>query len=177
MMRFEDIPQFISCGNYEVDIPWTSLERTIADLQTDYALNLDPDFQRGHVWTKAKQIAYVEFVLHGGRSSRTLLFNCPNFHTYGGAEPMVIVDGKQRLEAVQRFMAGKIPAFGHKISEYTDKLHVMHNTIRFQVNDLATRAEVLTWYLQLNAGGVVHTEAELNRVRTMLEAEVPSDTR
>jgi hypothetical protein len=39
------------------------------------------------------------------------------------------------------------------------------------VNDLKTREEVLQWYLDLNSGGVVHTEEELNRVREMLEKE------
>lgn len=42
---------------------------------------------------------------------------------------------------------------------------------QWSVNELRTRAEVLRWYLQLNSGGVVHTEEELARVRALLEAE------
>jgi len=41
----------------------------------------------------------------------------------------------------------------------------------FSMNTLRTKAEVLEWYLQLNSGGVVHTEAELKRVRKLLVRE------
>jgi hypothetical protein len=30
---------------------------------------------------------------------------------------------------------------------------------------------VLKWYLEFNSGGTVHTEAELNKVRKMIEEE------
>lgn len=39
------------------------------------------------------------------------------------------------------------------------------------MNDLDTQAEVLQWYLDINSGGVVHTEAELDKVRWLLEVE------
>jgi len=34
-----------------------------------------------------------------------------------------------------------------------------------------TRAEVLTWYLQINAGGVVHSDEEIERVKELLKEE------
>jgi hypothetical protein len=37
------------------------------------------------------------------------------------------------------------------------------------VNDLKTEAEVLRWYLEINAGGTPHTEEELDKVRKMLK--------
>jgi hypothetical protein len=39
------------------------------------------------------------------------------------------------------------------------------------VNELKTRREVLQWYLDLNAGGVVHTTKEIERVRELLAKE------
>jgi len=39
------------------------------------------------------------------------------------------------------------------------------------MNDLKTRAEVLQWYIEFNAGGTPHTEAEINRVRELLKKE------
>jgi hypothetical protein len=39
------------------------------------------------------------------------------------------------------------------------------------VNDLKTKAEVLQWYLDINSGGVVHTETELEKVKRLLTKE------
>ena len=54
--------------------------------------------------------------------------------------------------------------------EFEDEFdHLM--TMRFFVNDLKTRKEVLQWYVDLNAGGTVHTEAEIDKVRKLLVLE------
>lgn len=57
--RFRDIPQFISSfGCYHVDIPVSGLDKTINNYKKDYGLELNPDFQRGYVWTKKQQVKY-----------------------------------------------------------------------------------------------------------------------
>lgn len=68
-------------------------------------------------------------------------------------------------------MSNEIPAFGNYFADYTDKLRLTDASFRMCINDLKTRAEVLQWYLEMNSGGVVHTDEELNRVRRLLEAE------
>jgi len=83
---------------------------------------------------------------------------------------MVLVDGKQRLNAVLRFLRNEIPAFGHFYREFKDKLSMTGPSFRWHVNDLKGKKAVLNWYLELNAGGTVHTDAELDKVRTMQEA-------
>ena len=79
--------------------------------------------------------------------------------------PFYLVDGKQRLQAVRLFLNNKIKAFGYYYNEYEDELHLIGPDFLINVNDLATREEVLQWYLDLNSGGVVHTEEELNKVK------------
>ncbi len=152
-------------------MPWTELERHIANQQERCngiaPLDLEPDFQRAHVWTDAQQIAFVEYQLQGGTSGKELYFNCAGWGgDYRG--PYVIVDGKQRLQAVRRFMADEIPAFGYLLSQYEDKLSFTDNYFYWNVAALQTRAEVLQWYLNFNAGGTVHTAEELDRVRQLL---------
>lgn len=168
---FSEIKPYISCGRYTVNIGWDYLEETI-ERYTEYGLDMDPDFQRGHVWNESQQIAYVEFVLRRGASSRTILFNCPGWHEGRTDGEFVLVDGKQRIEAVRKFLRNELKAFGNLYNEYSDKLYrAGRPDFVFQVNDLPTRAEVLQWYLQLNAGGVVHTDGELARVRDILDSE------
>lgn len=132
-------------------------------------MDFDPDFQRAHVWTHKKRIAFVEYILRDGKSSPAP----PNHPGWmGDWEGLgVLVDGKQRLEAVRAFLRNDIPAFGYLLSEYEDKLDVVRTTLRFHVNTLKTRAEVLQWYLDLNTGGVVHTPEEIEKVRILLAKE------
>lgn len=170
--RFRDVPQFTKRPGYAVDIPWDHLKRHLEhEMQGAGGIDLDPDFQRGHVWDKAKQIAFVEFVLRGGESARNLYFNCPDF-SRGGYKNYVLVDGKQRLTAALAFLDDEVPVFGgHVYSDFTDHMDILTVRFRWNVNDLKTRAEVLQWYLDLNTGGVVHTSEEIERVKRMLAKE------
>ena len=177
-MRFEDIPKFFRPPHYNATTQWNHVERQLESWEergTDTTwLELDPDFQRGHVWTEDKQIAYVEFCLRGGDSSRTILFNHPNWmDSFEG--PMTLVDGKQRLEAVRKFIRNELPIFdGNLLNDFDDPKKVLRCSeayFNFKVNNLKTRRELLQWYLQLNTGGVVHTDEEIANVHKLLEKE------
>jgi hypothetical protein len=171
MPRFQDIPQFTRSGNYEVDVSWEMLENQLKSWdnpESGEKLDMDPDFQRGHVWTEEQQIRYIEFVLRGGYSGNVIYWNNPTWFR-GFDQPTVLVDGKQRLNAVLRFLRNEIKAFGHYRKEYTDRIDIIRVRFRFVVNDLRTRKEVLQWYLDLNAGGTVHTTDELDKVRNLLK--------
>jgi hypothetical protein len=43
--------------------------------------------------------------------------------------------------------------------------------IKFNINDLQYRREVLQWYLDMNTGGTVHSKEEIQRVKHLLEKE------
>lgn len=172
--RLDELPSYSDrCRNpYHVD--WDGLEAHIAH-QSDRGdglagLDLEPDFQRGHVWTAGQQSQYIEYCLTGGRSGRELLFNFAGYDkTWRG--PYVIVDGKQRLRAVRGFMAGEVVAFGRRLQDFEGRLPVSRAYLLWTINDLPTRKLVLEWYLALNAGGTPHTPEELDQVRALLAAE------
>lgn len=173
--KFSLIPKFTKTSRYHCDIPWTSLESTLAGYAKDYGLELEPDFQRAHVWDAKKQSAYVEFCLRGGKSSKEIYWNSPAFgrNEKKSPEAIVLVDGLQRLTAVRKFMNNEIKVCGYRFNEYTDKFSWAENSFSFNINDLDTRAEVLQWYLDLNAGGVAHTDDEIAKVRALLKKEKP----
>lgn len=179
-MKFEDIPQLIQEGDYEVRIGLNYLEKTIKDYEEDYGLELNPDFQRGHVWTEQQQIEYVEFFLKGGKTAKIIYFSCPYFKDGGSYEdylngkydyPMVCVDGLQRLTALRKFLNNEIKVFGHYLNEFEDKVVFLRriNSLRFNVNDLKTKKEVLQWYLEMNTGGTPHSQEEIIRVKEMYD--------
>lgn len=170
-MKVSDIKKFPFCS-YSIHSSWNFLEETFEMWNERGELNLDPDFQRGHVWSEQKQIEYVEFCLRGGESSRELLFNHPGWQSdYKGQ--MVLVDGKQRLNAVRKFMADQLPIFGNnKLSDFDDPKRLLRSkdaSFTVKVNNLKTKKDVLEWYLDLNSGGVVHTQEELDKVKNMLK--------
>jgi len=171
-MKLKDIPQF-SRANYAVDHTLNMLPQTIERYRNEKPkLNTEPDYQRAHVWNATKQTRYVEFLLRGGVSSRNIYLNCPGWMDKWQG-PFELVDGKQRLEACLGFMANKVPVFGGLyLSDFEDNGPSNLISLRFHINNLPTRAEVLQWYLDLNDGGVIHTEDELNKVRQMLAKEM-----
>lgn len=167
-MRFNDIKQMTRPG-YVCDHHLHYLPEAIRSYQEENSLDMDPDFQRIHVWTPEQQTRYMEFILQGGNSSRDIYFNCPGWMgDFKG--PFQLVDGKQRLAACLGFLSGTVQVFeGLRIGDFTDK--PLRTTIRFHINNLETRREVLQWYLDINSGGVVHTADELDKVRKLLEQE------
>ncbi|MGL5330587.1 MAG: DUF262 domain-containing protein [Peptostreptococcaceae bacterium] len=173
MIRYEDIPMLTRYGNNEFNIHLGHLESTLKSYEEDYGLELSPDFQRGHVWTEEQQIAYVEFFLRGGKTGKIIYFNCPSFcGVYRDNDPIVCVDGLQRLTALRKFLDNKLPVFGgNYIDDFEDKKTMLRRLdgLKFSINDLKTKKEVLTWYLEFNTGGTVHSDEEIERVRKLLD--------
>jgi len=171
--RYQDIPQFTRWGQWEADF---SVDRVIVNVDewvAEQGLQLNPDFQRGHVWTRKQQIAYLEFFLRGGKTARVIYFNKPSWHNRAKTDydDFVIVDGLQRLTAFRAFVNNEFKVFGSYCREFTDSLR-MHQTVKININDLQSKAEVLQWYLEFNTGGTVHTSAEINKVKALLRAEL-----
>lgn len=172
--RFGDIPLFTQMPGHYVDVQWAHLLEYLEHHQRAYGLDLAPDFQRAHVWTEAQQVAFVEYVLRGGMSGIDLFFNHPDWgSTLLDSPPgsYVIVDGKQRLHAVVRFLRDEVRAFGYRYRDFEDSPRFHLSRFRWHINTLRTRREVLTWYCELNTGGTPHTPEEIARVRALLAAE------
>lgn len=172
--RFADIPQFIKPSSAGGDVGWRYLDGWF-ETWGSQGLDMTPDFQRGRVWTRAQQIAFVEYALRGGLVGPIYWNELSEEGAAGGAR-VVLVDGLQRLTAIQAFLNNTIPAFGVLYNAFEDTLRGMDMRVRMVVHNLGTRAEVLRWYLELNAGGTPHTPDELARVQRLLDEAVPGTT-
>lgn len=177
--NFNEIPQFYQ-ANYSVDVSLSYLVQFLEGLKrdSDTNLDLDPEYQRGHVWSEDKQIKFVEYFLRGGRSGRDIYFNGAGFHGHAEinecdprAWQLTLVDGKQRLTALLRFLNDEIPAFGTLYSKYKGNTRANLPGLKIHVADFRTYKEVLEWYIDLNDGGVVHTEEEIEKVRRLINQE------
>ena len=171
--KWYKIPQF-PMAHYEVDVGWDYLEDALESwsrrIDGNGGLDMSPEYQRGHVWTREQQIAYVEDVLAGGEIGRNITWNSPDWMR-SWDRPTELVDGKQRIEAVRSFLRGEFTAYG-KLSEAGDRFG--HQcSFRFRVCSLTDRADILRLYLNINAGGTPHTAEEIDRVRALLASEAP----
>ena len=163
---WKDLPKMTDWGN------WYS------DMDIDYFINhwlpgeiaeglvLEPDFQRGHVWTIEQRIAFMEFIIKGGKCP-DILFNAPNWTSVSADGTYVLVDGLQRITTLQMFLNNEFPVFGgYYKKDIQGKMPRFE--IRVRVNTLKTRKEVLQWYLELNTGGTPHSKEEITRVQSLL---------
>jgi hypothetical protein len=164
-----DIKKFTDEGHYNVVISLGMLCDKIKDWIDDLKLQLNPDFQRGHVWTEKQQTAFVEFILRGGKTT-ALQFNHPGWMGSFKGE-FVCVDGLQRITALMKFVNNELPVFGgNYLDDFEDKDVLLRGfDIPVRVNALKTRKEVLTWYLELNTGGTPHTDDEIDKVKELLK--------
>lgn len=173
-MKFTDIRQFTRSGSYQIDVPIDYLLKTLDGYKKHDNLQMNPDFQRGNVWTEEQQIKYLEFFFRGGKSANVIYFNCPSYGRVTDKcnyPDMVLVDGLQRLTAFIRFLNNEIPIFGTYYKDFEDRPRMSNGILKFNVNDLQTRAEVLRWYIEMNSGGVVHSKKEIERVKELLRQE------
>lgn len=169
-MKWDAIPKFkgfetTKCINFGFVLYMDFVNKQVKK----YGLQLNPDFHRGHVWTKNQQEKYIEFILCGGQSGRDFYFNkSANISKY------VCLDGLQRTTAFERFVNGEIMAFGQYYDEFgfTKNIAGYNPLPEFKVNvfinNFENEGEILEWYIGMNAGGTPHTNDEIGRVKKML---------
>lgn len=149
------------------------MTETFDDFVHVHGLILNPDFQRGHVWTQRQQEKYVEYFLRGGVSGKTVYLNYPSWFRKASTDydDFVCVDGLQRITALTKFWNDELRVFGSYRSEFEDTPRPTLHRLEVYINDLQTKKEVLQWYIEMNEGGTPHTETEIQRIKRMLEAE------
>lgn len=154
------------------------IKNTLIDWEDRYKLvELNPDFQRGHVWSEDQQTKFIESMLRNtvGESALTIHFNNPY---YKGHKPkntdlpkgFQCIDGLQRLTAILNYLDGKIYPFGYDVnffnSQYEYSSSYLH--IYIAIYSYEKKKDLLEHYLAINNGGTVHSVEELNKIRSMI---------
>lgn len=180
-----DIPLLVGCkmqGHTHTEtLHWCEIDRWYLGYDEPLGLtsrsvkrvNMDPDYQRGHVWTREQQVAYLEYILRGGVAGQ-VTYNQMDPHD--PECPYECLDGLQRLTAVYKFVHDELPVFnGILCSELArNSGHTrLSRSYYFQVTvlNLPNKADVLRYYLDHNSGGTPHSQDELARVRKLLATE------
>ncbi len=158
-----------------------TIEDTIAAVGG--VLDLNPDFQRGHVWSREQQIRFVEAVCRGTAPMK-VIFNSPSYGRDGSLGDLnqydvLCVDGLQRLTAVMSFMRGEFKIFGKWAVEDLDGTSFSFHRHQFKfdlyIYAFKNRKDLLSFYIDLNSGGTVHSKEELDRVRALVGRSLPDE--
>ena len=169
-IKFSDLPQVTPCPPYRVNVPWRDLEHYMDSGPSK--LNLEPDYQRGHVWTEDQSRRYVEWVLSGGMSGRDIFCNHPGWmRNWKGLYE--VVDGKQRITAALNFKNNKLTVFGGRLLSDFEGSIPWDVSFNWHVNNFKDRRDILKWYIEMNEGLTAHTQDELDRVRRILQSTPP----
>lgn len=166
--RMRSMPRADACS-----YTWQTICAMIdgADKERTYEhIDMEPDYQRPIVWTEAQQSAFVGHLLDGGECPKIYIQQYRQRHDL----PSEIVDGKQRLTSIYRWMRGDIPAVcaDGAVIWFKDTDVVDRRALKMELHMIdLPRAERLNFYLRLNRGGTVHTSEEIGRVREMLARE------
>lgn len=168
----------LSTARYECDADWSYVNKHLAGWEQDYGgLELNPDFQRGHVWTKDQQINFIENCLRGVVSSSGFLlqFNCPNWDDEKPSDlpkGFQCIDGLQRLTAVQEFLKGNVRPFGLTPEDLLFSSFSIKSNFRFRlaVHTFRDKVQLLDHYLAINTGGTPHSKEEIDRVTKLRES-------
>jgi len=149
----------------------------------DVLLELNPEFQRGHVWKLNQQIAFVENLLRGIDINKTIRFNDLTMRPHDDADEIlknkiICIDGLQRLTAIIDFVDGKYKVFNNQLSyddilNHPDKASMrrIFNSalLQFEFLQITSYKEVLKYYIDLNLGGVAHTPADIQIAKDILK--------
>lgn len=134
-----------------------------------YACGLPiPSFQRDLAWTRQQQIRFIESAWKGIPLGTFTLHQMDWKGGDGGAVPFSgwIIDGQQRLTAIDAYWHDGFPVYGALWSELSQRDRREFLGVKFGHYEVVMNSieEIKELYLVLAFGGTAHTEADRLRV-------------
>lgn len=147
--------------------PLLTLDKFVAE----YPININPYFQRDIVWKDEQQSLLVGSILEGNVVPPCYININPK-----DSFDVVLVDGKQRVNACLRFLKNEISA---KTSQGINIIFSDLNKIdvalcksviglRFVDLNLSTK-NMLEFYIRLNSFGIAHNREDILKVQSLLK--------
>lgn len=141
-----------------------------------YGLDLDPDYQRGHVWDNDQKVNLIDSIFKHVDIGKFAVVKRP----WGpdGNKPLTpklyeVLDGKQRITAIIEYFLGRFPYKGKYFNElgYRDQGHFLSYSISYAESDYLTKEQKYRYFLKLNTSGTPVDPAHMKRVAGLLEKE------
>lgn len=121
-------------------------------------------WHQGLVWSESESADYVEYMLTHRCVDDRFYFNQADYYATGEA-PLVLIDGKQRLNAISKFVNNELEVFGGLFREFEELPNI---GIEIIMTDIQTDYELIRWYSQLNYHRVGLDVIERMRIEGLL---------
>lgn len=116
-----------------------------------------PVWQRGFVWSEAQKIAFIESAWKG-LNLGTYTYNiAPIGHPLDN----LLIDGQQRMRAIECYLMDQFPVFGYHWSEVTEvdkRVWSMSTIFASYRTDTTDEKYLRDYYNMTNFGGTAHTK-------------------
>jgi len=158
IMRFED------------DIQLNFMQSGIDSLFDYYYrnnLNMEPDYQRGHIWTLEDKVALIDSIFHNIEIGKFVFI----FTGYEGNSHYEVLDGKQRMTALIEFFEGRFKYRGKTFYEmnWRDQSHFERYKISYaRTEKTMTDKQKYEYFLKMNTYGKAQDPAHIEYVKNLL---------
>lgn len=118
-----------------------------------------PTWQRPLVWTQGQKVRLIESAWKG-LSIGTYTYNRASL---GSPYDNLLIDGQQRLHAIECYLNDEFPVFGYRWSEVTvvdRRIWEMTTHFRSYITETEDEAFLRNYYNLTNFGGTAHKETE-----------------
>jgi uncharacterized protein with ParB-like and HNH nuclease domain len=118
-----------------------------------------PDWQRGLVWTGAQKVSFIESAWLGIPLG-TYSYNQADL---GSPNDGLLIDGQQRMSAIQDYLEGQFPVFGLLFADVPlreKRRWEMSTLFACYITETENEAYLRDYYNLTNFGGTAHSEAE-----------------
>ena len=139
-----------------------------------YGIDLEPDYQRGNVWTNEQKVALIDSIFKNIDIGKFTIIKRP-----WGDNPNVpmtpklyeMLDGKQRITALFEFYTGRFKYKGLYFYELhpRDRNHFRNYVISWAECSPLTDEQKYRYFLKLNTGGSPVDPKHLEKVKEMWE--------
>lgn len=119
-----------------------------------------PPWQRGLVWTEGQMIRLLESAWRGLSIGTYTVNQSPS---YEGEFDGLLIDGQQRLYALECYFSDAFPVYGYRWSEVTPtdrRAFLMGRHFSSYITRTDDEAYLREYYNLMNFGGVAHKESE-----------------
>lgn len=162
MPRRVDLGQYMSSCVGQAIFEWEKWKRSGCPKLSDrmvmgYRL---PKWQRPFVWSEAQSVKLIES-LWLGLNIGTYTFN--RHRDESSPLDNLLIDGQQRMKAIQDYLEDRFPVFGYRWSEVTiyDRRGFENNShFHCYITEKADEDYLRQYYNMMNFGGVAHDESQ-----------------
>jgi hypothetical protein len=153
------------------------IQSLIRQYLNKYGLDLDPDYQRGHVWDIDQKVNLIDSIFKNIDIGKFAVIKRP----WGpdGNRPLTrklyeVLDGKQRITTIVDYYLGRFQYKGKYYNElgYRDQRHFTYFSVSYAESDYLTQEQKYRYFLKLNTTGTPVDPAHMDRVAGLLAEEI-----